>query len=661
MPGTGHSSRYKGSISNRNSKPAFQVLAPWNSKKNGNINQVPVSSGGEAVNFKLMNAKMMSNYNKNTDEFTFDCSLNVLGNKVVSGTTTFNGKVICRDNVDICGNLTIDGVLTAQTALIQDLSAINITDVCDNVLTLGNHESFSTKHMRGIFMSHLDNSGTSFTDEFSFMGFDPCGNTCGGLVSNDTHGQFVFLTDASFNSNALQNDCNITGEAGRVVVGTLDISGSLRYGNGVGNSGAPTQNVTGQADSSMHLVGRTIIAQKGLNSAQLDISGGIDVVGPSKLTDLSGAYIDISGGNIDIAGATSNKISLVANGNILLNSNDGTSSIIEIHNNQGDSANAIALTAPAGGVDIDAGAGVTIDASGASNFTTSAGILTLDGATGVDISGNAGTVNITTTGTVDINAGNVTISGTTTLGSTTAVTVTTAGVVSIPNPTTDPTTSSNSALKVTGGVSIGGTCHVGDGVIVSGALSMSGGSISDVNGLAATGAISGFSLTDGSATLSSGSLTGATNITATGNITGGSLTATGDISCNGITILANGIKLPHTDSTSSTLTGGGFIATVTTNGLSGRIQVPTGSNLSAGAAGGIEWTNTTLQSDSIVLLTLDSSKNSINAWDSCTVTRSYNSGSAPANNIIITNNDSANWTAAAGETYYINFLIINPT
>lgn len=64
MPGTGHSSRYKGSISNRNSKPAFQVLAPWNSKKNGNVNQVPVSGGGDAVNFKLMNAKMMSNYDK---------------------------------------------------------------------------------------------------------------------------------------------------------------------------------------------------------------------------------------------------------------------------------------------------------------------------------------------------------------------------------------------------------------------------------------------------------------------------------------------------------------------------------------------------------------------------------------------------------------------
>ena len=35
MPGTGHSHRYKGSISNRNTKSSFQVLAPWNSVKNG--------------------------------------------------------------------------------------------------------------------------------------------------------------------------------------------------------------------------------------------------------------------------------------------------------------------------------------------------------------------------------------------------------------------------------------------------------------------------------------------------------------------------------------------------------------------------------------------------------------------------------------------------
>ena len=83
MPGTGHSSRHKGSITGRSSKSAFQVLSPWNARKNGDVNQVPVSSGAGPINFKLMNAKMMSNYNKNKDEFTLDCSLNVKGNKIV--------------------------------------------------------------------------------------------------------------------------------------------------------------------------------------------------------------------------------------------------------------------------------------------------------------------------------------------------------------------------------------------------------------------------------------------------------------------------------------------------------------------------------------------------------------------------------------------------
>jgi len=47
MPGTGHSHRYKSSISNRNSKSAFQVLAPWNKGKLGKPGQVPrIGEGG---------------------------------------------------------------------------------------------------------------------------------------------------------------------------------------------------------------------------------------------------------------------------------------------------------------------------------------------------------------------------------------------------------------------------------------------------------------------------------------------------------------------------------------------------------------------------------------------------------------------------------------
>jgi len=299
---SGHSGRYKGSISNRSAKSRMYNLCKPYARTCGKANQVPVCKGGDTLKFESMNAKMMSNYDKNTNEFTFDSNLTVNGNKTVTG------NVIYKSDVTVEGDVTIDGVLHAQTALIQDLSAVNITDVSDNVLTLGNHESVTTKHMRGIFMSHLDTSGATYTDNFSFMGFDPCGNDCVGVV-NDSHGQFVFLTDASFNSQATAGECNIPfGDPGRVLVGTLDISGSARYGDGSGNSGAPTQNVTGQANSSMHLVGRTIIAQDATGgsavSAQLDISGGICVVGNSIITDLSGAYVDVSGGKIDISGTT---------------------------------------------------------------------------------------------------------------------------------------------------------------------------------------------------------------------------------------------------------------------------------------------------------------------------------------------------------------------
>ena len=52
MPGTGHSHRYKSSISNRNSKSAFQVLAPWNKGKLGKPGQVPtIGKGGGDLQF----------------------------------------------------------------------------------------------------------------------------------------------------------------------------------------------------------------------------------------------------------------------------------------------------------------------------------------------------------------------------------------------------------------------------------------------------------------------------------------------------------------------------------------------------------------------------------------------------------------------------------
>ena len=222
------------------------------------------------------------------------------------------------------------------------------------------------------------------------MGADNSGGSVGVFTYytkdiSDNSGGALQMTDGSFNIP--------TSNLGSALFNNLDLCGNLTGYNTfqIKNDDGTQGTIWMRAND---------ISMNAVNN--IDITGRTSV----KLTeDSSGAYIDISGGNIDIAGATSNKISLLADGNILLNSHYGTTSNIEIKNQQGTSSNAIALTATAGGIDIDAGTGVTIDASGASNFTTSAGILTLDGAIGVDISGNAGTVNITTTGPLDIDAG----------------------------------------------------------------------------------------------------------------------------------------------------------------------------------------------------------------------------------------------------------------
>ena len=522
MPGTGHSHRYKGSISNRNTKSAFQVLAPWNAKKNGEKNQVAVSTGGDNLNFKLMGAKMMSNYNDASNAWILDCSLVVLGNKIIDGSAVITGNVeidgtldvtglatfkdvdICGNlrvwgkvtdlsDVDICGNLnantgTFQGKLTnldihdgsgaggivtkyltvTDNAYINTGDILHLVDVCDNILTLGNHNAATEEEVRGIVAKYIHANTDS--SNVAFFGMDPSFN--GGLVE-DVHGQFVFIIDVSDNIGTIPAS-NIGGTLGRACFGTLDICGSYLYGGGDPGTGLPTQNVSDQANCQMHLVGKTIIACQTpaggtCSSAQLDISGGIDVVGPSKLTDLSGALIDISGGQVtlltDVSGtiaitntqgntdgqqstpgvatgaikisapaggigvswnnandlwAEGGRAIVTANENavdaIRLHSTGGTATTIQLLNDAGTGAGAIRLQSTAGGVTIDAGSlssGVTIDAAAASSFTTSGGILTLDGAGGVTIDGNSSEVDITTTGTVDINAGNIDISGST--------------------------------------------------------------------------------------------------------------------------------------------------------------------------------------------------------------------------------------------------------
>ena len=52
MPGTGHSHRFKSSISSRNARPRFNVLAPWSARKTGVAGDVAVSQGGDTLSIQ---------------------------------------------------------------------------------------------------------------------------------------------------------------------------------------------------------------------------------------------------------------------------------------------------------------------------------------------------------------------------------------------------------------------------------------------------------------------------------------------------------------------------------------------------------------------------------------------------------------------------------
>jgi hypothetical protein len=57
MPGTGHSARYKGSISNRSKVSPFENLAKWNAQLLGADGMVPsITGGGGGLEFKKLNA-----------------------------------------------------------------------------------------------------------------------------------------------------------------------------------------------------------------------------------------------------------------------------------------------------------------------------------------------------------------------------------------------------------------------------------------------------------------------------------------------------------------------------------------------------------------------------------------------------------------------------
>lgn len=98
MPGTGHSARYKGSISNRVRISPFQRLAEWNSQLLGADGAVPtITGGGGSLAFKKLDASdiegVLHNPTKVNLQFTNSAGIQSTGAFKISATgrLTLNG------------------------------------------------------------------------------------------------------------------------------------------------------------------------------------------------------------------------------------------------------------------------------------------------------------------------------------------------------------------------------------------------------------------------------------------------------------------------------------------------------------------------------------------------------------------------------------------
>ncbi|MEE9571754.1 MAG: hypothetical protein V3W20_01745, partial [Candidatus Neomarinimicrobiota bacterium] len=261
MPGKGHSGRFRSSISNRSDKPAFRVLAPWNSRKNGQKGQVAISQGTDTVKFQNLEAQQMANYNAGNNTFNMNNNFTVAGTTFVAGQTTLNNNVnvsgsitqpvgqitqvgflevqndaTYNNNLTVGGNFTVNGTTTTLNTRIIDVSdsIIKVNDVfCDQS---GNKShgilfEYNTEHQPGVTGNFVPANG--FFGVQRKIGTDINTHTLDAVNNDGGPGVFTYYTqDISDNSGgALQladGSFNIPSHLlGDALFKNLDLCGNL--------------------------------------------------------------------------------------------------------------------------------------------------------------------------------------------------------------------------------------------------------------------------------------------------------------------------------------------------------------------------------------------------------------------------------------------------
>ena len=303
--------------------------------------------------------------------------------------------------------------------------AMNIgTGAAARTITIGNDAS--TKVDVNALAIELDSAGSMVLDSVTTTAIT-AGSTMnitsttgmtidsGGVLTIDTDGTEAINLgiEAVAKTITIGNDASTKVDVNALAI-ELDSAGSIDITSTTGmtidsggvltidTDGTEAINLGIEAAAKTITIGNDASTKVDVNALAIDMDAGT-----------GGIAIDTTGVlSIDSAGGASNiSHTATANGDFTIEMDGGVDASL-ILSSAGTATDALQITASAGGVDINAAGALSLDAGAASNFTTSAGALTLNGAGGVYIRGGSNQVDITTNGTLDINAGTLTIDGT---------------------------------------------------------------------------------------------------------------------------------------------------------------------------------------------------------------------------------------------------------
>ena len=152
MPGTGHSARYKGSISNRSKISPFEHLAKWNQQLLGADGAVPSIVGGNSLEFKKLDASNIAG---------------VMHNPAIANLDMNSFDIFNATNITLSGNLKIDG---GNGLLISNTAATGLISKFGGAIVLQSANTSTFAETARITLKAVPGSITIGTDTTPYAG-----------------------------------------------------------------------------------------------------------------------------------------------------------------------------------------------------------------------------------------------------------------------------------------------------------------------------------------------------------------------------------------------------------------------------------------------------------------------------------------------------------